>query len=1242
MHQQLQKAIKLWLCSMLLLMGANARSQVVISQVYGGGGNTGATYKNDYIELFNRGNTPVTITGWTVQYASATGSSWNTTLLSGTIAAGGYYLIQGAAGSGGTADLPTPNAVGSLNLGGAAGKVALVNTNTTIPSGTTCPTGATIIDFVGFGSTANCYEGTGPTPAPSNTLAVFRASGGCTDNTNNATDFATGTPNPRNSASPLNSCTPVPALTATPASLTGLTTTQGTASASTSYTLTGSLLGSAPVSVSATANIELSTDNSSFSPTLTLPVSESALSQVIYTRLAGTAPTGAFSGTITHTASSTLATSVTVSGQVNAVNAPLLTASPVSLTGLTTLSGTPSAPQVYSLTAANLTETITITAPAGVEISQSSGSDFGPVLTLPGSTTSAVVYARLSGTTPGIVTGTITHVSGSLSASVAISGRVTTTGATPISIARASIGQSVTVAGRVTVTNQLGSRQLYIQDATGGIVIYSGPTGTDLSTLVQLGDSVQTSGPVTVFSGYTEITASVNTFTVVTGVANRVPTPVAITPDQLPSYQGQLVRIENASLTPVAASFTGGTNYTITAGGQSGTLRISANSPLAGAGQPANPVSVTGIADRFVTGATTVGTNGLQLQPRILADIPGATPASDLTCTVGSGSTLNADQTLDIAAWNFEFFGADAGTISCPGGTTLVYNNFGPTNELLQQTNATTVLTKLNADIIAAEEVSDINRFDAAVKAIPGSYSYVCSDKFSYYFQDECAQTPSGGTVFGPTRLAQKVCVIYNTATVTPVLAETKPLLTDKYNYPADNSWSSGRLPFMFVANVTINGLTQKIHVVALHAKSGSATADYNRRKQDILDLKAELDANYANAKVIILGDYNDKLNGSIASGQQSSYQSFVSDAANYTPLTLPLENQGCSTFNSSASFIDHIITSSELTKGYVSNSAYVLQPFSIPNYGNTTSDHNPVVARFDLSQFVTATAPFSITGVTMVNCATVTAGLRQVSFTPQYAGLSGQPVSFSVVNELLPTTAPGPYTINLYTDNPTIRLRATQAGTEGEASFSYDWLAACTTGGTTPPPTGTFSITGVTMVNCATVTAGLRQVSFTPQYAGLSSQPVSFSVVNELLPTTAPGPYTINLYTDNPVITLKATQSGTPTEASFTYNWLANCTSGNARIGAQASPESVLELRILGNPAQNGQVPVEIRGAAGQPVQLTLTDMRGQVLGTHQVNQADAVERHTFEVSRQSTGLLLLRATTPTQSKTVKVIKGN
>ena len=86
---------------------------VVISQVYGGGGNSGAFYANDFIELYNRGGTTVDLTGWSVQYAAASGTSWNATPLHGQIPPGRYYLVQQAAGTGGGTPLPDPDATGT-------------------------------------------------------------------------------------------------------------------------------------------------------------------------------------------------------------------------------------------------------------------------------------------------------------------------------------------------------------------------------------------------------------------------------------------------------------------------------------------------------------------------------------------------------------------------------------------------------------------------------------------------------------------------------------------------------------------------------------------------------------------------------------------------------------------------------------------------------------------------------------------------------------------------------------------------------------------------------------------------------------------------------------------------------------------------------------------------------------------------------------------------------------------------
>jgi predicted extracellular nuclease len=212
----------LFLTSSLPLPTQAVSPDIVISQIYGGGGNQGAPYKNDFIELFNRGNSAVNITGWSVQYASADGSSWAKTVLAGTIPPGGYYLIQEGSGGNQGGDLPTPDAVGSINLSAGSGKIALV-TNSEALSGS-CPSSTNLRDLVGYGNSANCFEGNGSAPNLNNTTAALRKAKGCTDSDDNSNDFTTNPPSPRNSQSPTSPCGEPTAVTVTHLTATSTTT----------------------------------------------------------------------------------------------------------------------------------------------------------------------------------------------------------------------------------------------------------------------------------------------------------------------------------------------------------------------------------------------------------------------------------------------------------------------------------------------------------------------------------------------------------------------------------------------------------------------------------------------------------------------------------------------------------------------------------------------------------------------------------------------------------------------------------------------------------------------------------------------------------------------------------------------------------------------------------------------------------------------------------------------------------
>jgi hypothetical protein len=211
MHRT-QLALILALVTFLLAVPAAhaAPSQLVVSQVFAAGGNAGASFTNDYVELFNRGNASIDLTGWSIQYATATGTSWSPTNLAGSVSPGRRYLVE--LGSGGTAGsaLPTPDATGTVNLAASGGKVALVQDTTALSCGATpgsCSATASVRDLVGYGSTASDYEGAAAALGLTSSTALVRAGDGCTDGTSNAADFSTAPPSPRNSSSAAISCT---------------------------------------------------------------------------------------------------------------------------------------------------------------------------------------------------------------------------------------------------------------------------------------------------------------------------------------------------------------------------------------------------------------------------------------------------------------------------------------------------------------------------------------------------------------------------------------------------------------------------------------------------------------------------------------------------------------------------------------------------------------------------------------------------------------------------------------------------------------------------------------------------------------------------------------------------------------------------------------------------------------------------------------------------------------------------
>ncbi|MDE1154932.1 MAG: lamin tail domain-containing protein [Acidobacteriaceae bacterium] len=277
------------LCVVVFVLFAAGRASaqsttIVISQVYGAGGNSGALLNADFVELFNVSNSTQSLDGYAIQYAAAASTTLPTVtaLPSGiSLKPGQYYLIAATAGTTGSS-FTADDTESTIAFGAAAGKVFLTNTTTKLTS--VCPgSGGSVVDFVAYGTTVSCSEGaasgaSAAAPATSAILADIRKSS-CTDTDNNAADFQAVTPAPRNSSTTLAPCAPAivgPTLTSAAASAASVIAgnpvtfsvviTPGTGTLSTETINLSSLGGSASQALTAGSN-------GSYSYTYTVPSS---------------------------------------------------------------------------------------------------------------------------------------------------------------------------------------------------------------------------------------------------------------------------------------------------------------------------------------------------------------------------------------------------------------------------------------------------------------------------------------------------------------------------------------------------------------------------------------------------------------------------------------------------------------------------------------------------------------------------------------------------------------------------------------------------------------------------------------------------------------------------------------------------------------------------------------------------------------------------------------------------------
>jgi hypothetical protein len=290
------------------------------------------------------------------------------------------------------------------------------------------------------------------------------------------------------------------------------------------------------------------------------------------------------------------------------------------------------------------------------------------------------------------------------------------------------------------VISNIGA-SVYVQDASGGILLYAG-TGTTATvpSPLNIGDEVQATGIYALFN--TEVELKNLTCFELTGTANATPTPKVVTTASLCSRQGELVTLNGVSIgAPIGTTFVGNTNYTLSDGT---IMRVQAGTDLVGGVRPTGSINITGVVGYY---------NGVcQLLPRLLGDVPGTTGNPACAGVGTGGSTIANSNTLDVSWWNVEWFGN---------------TGFGPTNEAQQQANVGQQLVAMQSDVFCLSEVCDISKLDAQIAILNSSTGKTYSKQCGTQYYSRWFDIPEVAS--DPTTYAQKVCFVYNTAVITNV-----------------------------------------------------------------------------------------------------------------------------------------------------------------------------------------------------------------------------------------------------------------------------------------------------------------------------------------------------------------------------------------------------------------------------------------------------------------------------------------
>lgn len=277
---------------------------------------------------------------------------------------------------------------------------------------------------------------------------------------------------------------------------------------------------------------------------------------------------------------------------------------------------------------------------------------------------------------------------------------------------------------------------------------------------------------------------------------------------------------------------------------------------------------------------------------------------------------------LEVASWNIEWFGSTGN---------------GPSDEVLQQQNATAVLTAGGFDVVGVAEIVSTTAFNTLVAGVPGRAGFLAND----------ASVTGGSGSYGSSE--QKVGFIYDTSKVEVLSSQ---IILSGYDYEF-----AGRPPLRVDTRVEIEGTQTSITFIMVHLKAADDTGSRDRRAASAAALKGYLDTLLASAHVLVIGDFNDDVDESISCPGipclDTPFRNFLDDASDYRFITAPLSAQGLSSTVFYDQTIDHHLATNEMSALAIGAPEVVrpdLWPVPVSGYGTTTSDHYPILTRYDLS----------------------------------------------------------------------------------------------------------------------------------------------------------------------------------------------------------------------------------------------------------------------------------------------------